>query len=229
MSTTLDLSELATVANRELEDATATEIMTWAHEEFGSKLAITSSMADTVMVHLAEQVAPGIDVIFLDTGYHFVETIGTRDAVQAVHNVNLLSITPVQTVAEQDAAYGKDLFARNPDQCCAMRKVEPLNRALQGYSAWATGLRRADSPARANTPIVSWDAKRHLVKVAPIARWSDDDVADYIEQNSLMVNPLLDDGYLSIGCAPCTMRTEGGDARSGRWAGLGKTECGIHL
>jgi phosphoadenosine phosphosulfate reductase len=229
MSTTLDLSELATVANRELEDATATEIMTWAHEEFGSKLAITSSMADTVMVHLAEQVAPGIDVIFLDTGYHFVETIGTRDAVQAVHNVNLLSITPVQTVAEQDAAYGKDLFARNPDQCCAMRKVEPLNRALQGHSAWATGLRRADSPARANTPIVSWDAKRHLVKIAPIARWSDDDVADYIEQNSLMVNPLLDDGYLSIGCAPCTMRTEGGDARSGRWAGLGKTECGIHL
>jgi phosphoadenosine phosphosulfate reductase len=143
--------------------------------------------------------------------------------------VNLLSITPVQTVAEQDAAYGKDLFARNPDQCCAMRKVEPLNRALQGYSAWATGLRRADSPARANTPIVSWDAKRNLVKIAPIARWSDDDVADYIEKNSLMVNPLLDDGYLSIGCAPCTLRTEGGDARSGRWAGLGKTECGIHL
>ena len=229
MSTTLDLSELAAVANRELEDASATEIMTWAHEEFGSKLAITSSMADTVMVHLAEQVAPGIDVIFLDTGYHFVETIGTRDAVQAVHNVNLLSITPVQTVAEQDAAYGKDLFARNPDQCCAMRKVEPLNRALQGYSAWATGLRRADSPARANTPIVSWDAKRNLVKIAPIARWSDDDVADYIEKNSLMVNPLLDDGYLSIGCAPCTLRTQGGDARSGRWAGLGKTECGIHL
>jgi phosphoadenosine phosphosulfate reductase len=229
MSTTVDLSELAAAANRDLEEATASEILTWARDEFGSRLALTSSLADTVMIHLAEQVAPGIDVIFLDTGYHFVETIGTRDAVQAVHNVNLLSITPVQSVAEQDAAYGKDLFARNPDQCCALRKVQPLNAALEGYSAWATGLRRADSPARANTPIVSWDPKRNLVKIAPIARWSDDDVADYIEANSLMVNPLLEDGYASIGCAPCTRRTVGGDARSGRWAGLGKTECGIHL
>ena len=229
MSTTVDLSELATTANRDLEEATASEILTWARDEFGSRLVVTSSLADTVMIHLAEQVAPGIDVIFLDTGYHFVETIGTRDAVRAVHNVNLLSITPVQTVAEQDAAYGNDLFARNPDQCCALRKVQPLNAALEGYSAWATGLRRVDSPSRANTPIVSWDAKRNLVKVAPIARWSDDDVADYIETNSLMVNPLLEDGYSSIGCAPCTRRTLGGDARSGRWAGLGKTECGIHL
>jgi len=229
MSTTIDLSELAVVANRDLEDATATEILTWAHEEFGSKLAVTSSLADTVMIHLAEQVAPGIDVIFLDTGYHFVETIGTRDAVQAVHNVNLLSITPVQSVAEQDSAYGKDLFARNPDQCCALRKVQPLNAALEGYSAWATGLRRADSPARANTPVVSWDPKRRLVKIAPIARWSDEDVADYIERNGLMVNPLLEDGYSSIGCAPCTRRSVGPDARAGRWAGLGKTECGIHL
>jgi phosphoadenosine phosphosulfate reductase len=229
MSTTVDLSELAVTANRELENATATEILTWAHEEFGSRLALTSSLADTVMIHLAEQVAPGIDVIFLDTGYHFVETIGTRDAVRAVHDVNLLSITPVQSVAEQDAAYGKDLFARNPDQCCALRKVQPLNAALEGYAAWATGLRRADSPARADTPVVSWDAKRHLVKIAPIARWSDDDVRDYIESNDLMVNPLLEDGYASIGCAPCTRRSLGGDARSGRWAGLGKTECGIHL
>ena len=229
MSTTVDLSELAVAANRELEQASATEILTWAHQEFGSRLAVTSSMADTVMIHVAEQVAPGIDVIFLDTGYHFVETIGTRDAVQAVHNVNLLSITPVQSVAEQDATWGKDLFARNPDQCCAMRKVAPLNAALDGYSAWATGVRRADSESRVDTPVVSWDPKRQLVKIAPIARWSDEDVASYIETNSLMINPLLDDGYPSIGCAPCTRRVAGGDARSGRWAGLGKTECGIHL
>ncbi|HYP45666.1 MAG TPA: phosphoadenylyl-sulfate reductase [Propionibacteriaceae bacterium] len=224
-----DLSTLAVSANAELEDATAIEILTWAYEQFGSDLAITSSMADTVMISLAERVAPGIDVIFLDTGYHFVETIGTRNAVEAVHNVNLLSITPVQSVAEQDAMYGRDLFARNPDQCCALRKVAPLNAALAGYRAWATGLRRADSPARANTPIVSWDPNRNLVKIAPIARWSDDDVAAYIEQYGLMVNPLLDDGYTSIGCAPCTRRTSGDDARSGRWAGLAKTECGIHL
>ena len=133
MSTVIDLSQVAAQANRELADASAAEIMTWAYEEFGTRLVVTSSLADTVMVHLAEQAAPGIDVIFLDTGYHFAETIGTRDAVAAVHNVNLINITPKQTVAEQDATWGKDLFARNPDQCCALRKVAPLDEALDGY------------------------------------------------------------------------------------------------
>jgi phosphoadenosine phosphosulfate reductase len=229
MSTLVDLSQVAAEANAELEDASAQEIFRWAAEEFGSGLVVTSSLADTVMIHLAEQAAPGIDVIFLDTGYHFVETIGTRDAVQAVHNVNLITVTPEQTVAEQDATWGKDLFARAPDQCCALRKVAPLNRALEPYSAWATGVRRADSAARAKTPIVSWDERRRLIKIAPIARWSDDDVADYIEANSLMVNPLLEEGYPSIGCAPCTLKADLGDPRAGRWAGLAKTECGIHL
>src|SRR5919112_2826560 len=168
MSTAVDLSAVAAAANRELEGASALEIMTWAHETFGSRLVVTSSMVDTVMIHLAEQVAPGIDVIFLDTGYHFVETIGTRDAVSLVHNVNVINVTPEQTVAEQDATWGKDLFARNPDQCCNLRKVEPLGRALQPYAAWATGIRRVDSVARARTPVVSWDAKRKLVRVAPI-------------------------------------------------------------
>lgn len=219
-----EFRELASRANAELAEATATEIMSWAVDEFGPRLVVTSSLADTVMVHLAEQARPGIDVVFLDTGYHFAETIGTRDAVASVHDVNLISITPPQTVAEQDATWGKDLFARNPDQCCALRKVAPLDRALAGYAAWASGVRRADSPARAKTPIVSWDLRRKIIKVAPIARWSDADVADYIERNALMVNPLLDDGYTSIGCEPCTVRAEG---RAGRWAGLAKTECGI--
>ena len=229
MSTTLDLSDLALQANAELADASALEIMGWAHERFGSGLVVTSSMADTVMIHLAEQVAPGIDVVFLDTGYHFVETIGTRDAVQAVHDVNVITVTPEQTVAEQDAAWGRDLFATNPDQCCALRKVAPLGRALAPYAAWATGLRRADSAARAHTPVVSWDARRSILKVAPIATWTDEDVADYIEQHGLMVNPLLEDGYTSIGCEPCTARSTAGDTRAGRWAGRAKTECGIHL
>ena len=229
MSTTLDLADLAMHANAELEGATALEIMGWAAERFGSGLVVTSSMADTVMIHLAEQVAPGIDVVFLDTGYHFVETIGTRDAVSAVHNVNVITVTADLTVAEQDARYGKNLFATNPDQCCGMRKVAPLSRALEPYAAWATGLRRADSAARAQAPVVAWDARRGKIKVAPIAAWSDADVADYIEQNGLMVNPLLDDGYASVGCEPCTLPSNGGDARSGRWAGLAKTECGIHL
>jgi phosphoadenosine phosphosulfate reductase len=229
MSTVLDLSELAAQANRDLDGASALDIMSWAHEKFGSGLVVTSSMADTVMIHLAEQVAPGIDVIFLDTGYHFVETIGTRDAVQLVHNVNVINVTPEQSVAEQDARWGKDLFARNPDQCCAMRKVAPLGKALAPYSAWATGVRRADSASRANYPIVSWDARRKLIKVAPIAAWTDEDVARYIELNNLMINPLLEEGYGSIGCEPCTIKATGPDARSGRWAGLAKTECGINL
>ncbi len=226
---TADLSDLAVQANHDLEGASALEIMTWAYAEFGSGLVVTSSMVDTVMIHLAEQVAPGIDVIFLDTGYHFVETIGTRDAVQAVHNVNVINVIPELTVAEQDRAYGKDLFARDPDQCCAMRKVAPLGQALAPYAAWATGLRRTDSVARSRTPIISWDAKRKLIKVAPIATWTDQDIDDYVEDNSLMINPLLEDGYQSIGCEPCTLKIDGTDGRAGRWAGLAKSECGIHL
>jgi phosphoadenosine phosphosulfate reductase len=229
VSTTVDLVDVAAEANRELEGAPALEILAWAYGEFGSKLVVASSMADTVLIHLAEQVAPGIDVIFLDTGYHFVETIGTRDAVQLVHNVNVINVTPEQTVAEQDATWGKDLFARNPDQCCALRKVAPLGKALEPYAAWASGLRRDDSPARAATPVVSWDTQRKLMRIAPIAAWTDEDVARYIETNSLMINPLLEDGYTSIGCQPCTSRGRADDPRAGRWAGFAKTDCGIHL
>jgi phosphoadenosine phosphosulfate reductase len=228
VSTALDLSDVAAQANHDLEGASALEILRWAHDEFGSKLVVASSMADTVMIHLAEQVAPGIDVIFLDTGYHFVETIGTRDAVQLVYNVNVINVTPEQTVAEQDATWGKDLFARDPDLCCSLRKVAPLGRALEPYVAWATGLRRADSPARANTPVVAWDATRKLIRIAPIAAWTDEDMARYIEINSLMINPLLEDGYTSIGCEPCTTKASKDDPRAGRWAGFAKTECGIN-
>jgi phosphoadenosine phosphosulfate reductase len=228
VSTALDLSDVAAQANHDLEGASALEILQWAHDEFGSKLVVASSMADTVMIHLAEQVAPGIDVIFLDTGYHFVETIGTRDAVQLVYNVNVINVTPEQTVAEQDATWGKDLFARDPDLCCSLRKVAPLGKALEPYVAWATGLRRADSPARANTPVVAWDATRKLIRIAPIAAWTDEDMARYIEINSLMINPLLEDGYTSIGCEPCTTKASKDDPRAGRWAGFAKTECGIN-
>jgi phosphoadenosine phosphosulfate reductase len=229
VSTVLDLSDRAAQANRDLEDASALEILQWAHDEFGSKLVVASSMADTVMIHLAEQVAPGIDVIFLDTGYHFVETIGTRDAVKLVHNVNVMNVTPDQTVAEQDATWGKDLFARDPDMCCSLRKVAPLGKALEPYAAWASGVRRADSAARANTPVVAWDATRKLIRIAPLAAWTDKDVARYIEINSLMINPLLEDGYTSIGCEPCTTKASKDDPRAGRWAGFAKTECGINL
>jgi phosphoadenosine phosphosulfate reductase len=224
--------ELAAIADRgarELADAPAEEILRWAAGEFGNAFAVAGSMQDNVLVHLASRVIPGVDVLFLDTGYHFVETIGTADAIEAVYPVTLRRLLPLQTVTEQDAEHGKDLFARDPDLCCALRKVAPLNRALRGYEAWATGMRRAESATRANTPVVEFDAKRGKVRIAPLAAWSDDDVAHYIEQNNVLVNPLLSDEYPSIGCEPCTRKVlPGQDSRAGRWAGLTKTECGIN-
>ena len=223
------LRALAQSAGRELEEASASEILTWAADTFGARLCVTSSMEDAVVAHLASKALPGVDVVFLDTGYHFPETIGTRDAVAAVMDVNVITLTPRQTVAEQDAEYGPRLHDRDPDLCCALRKVKPLEEGLKGYQAWATGLRRDESPTRANTPVVGWDEKRQKVKVSPIARWTQDDVERYVAEHGVLTNPLLTDGYASIGCAPCTRRVlEGEDARAGRWAGLGKTECGIH-
>ncbi|WLQ37009.1 phosphoadenylyl-sulfate reductase [Streptomyces castrisilvae] len=223
------LRELAEQAGRELEDASASDILRWATETFGTRFCVTSSMEDAVVAHLASRVRPGVDVVFLDTGYHFEETIGTRDAVDAVMDVNVITLTPRRTVAEQDAEYGPKLHDRDPDLCCKLRKVQPLEEGLTSYTAWATGLRRDESPTRANTPVVGWDEKRRKVKVSPIARWTQDDVDAYVAEHGVLTNPLLMDGYASVGCAPCTRRVlEGEDARAGRWAGRGKTECGLH-
>ncbi|WP_031512838.1 phosphoadenylyl-sulfate reductase [Streptomyces sp. NRRL F-5123] len=223
------LQQLAEQAGRDLEDASALDVLRWAAETFGPRLCVTSSMEDAVVAHLASRALPGIDVVFLDTGYHFEETIGTRDAVAAVMDVNVITVMPEQTVAEQDAQYGPKLHDRNPDLCCALRKVAPLERSLAGYDAWATGLRRDESPTRANTPVVGWDAKRQKVKIAPIARWTQGDVEAYVAEHGVLTNPLLTDGYASVGCAPCTRRVlEGEDERAGRWSAFGKTECGIH-
>ena len=224
-----ELRELVSHVGAELELAPAESIIEWAVATFGERFAITSSMGDAVLSHLASTVAPGIDVVFLDTGYRFAETIGTRDAFEATLPVNLITITPVQSVAEQDAQYGKDLYKTNPDLCCALRKVQPLATSLDGYDAWATGLRRAETHNRIIAPVIGWDAKKGKVKVSPIARWSDEDVERYITENNVLVNPLVQDGYPSIGCWPCTRRVAPGeDPRSGRWAGTNKTECGIH-
>ncbi|KUH36608.1 MULTISPECIES: phosphoadenylyl-sulfate reductase [Streptomyces] len=223
------LRDLAERAGRELEDAPALSILTWAAETFGERFCVTSSMEDAVVAHLASRAFPGVKVVFLDTGYHFPETIGTRDAVDAVMDVEVITLTPRQTVAEQDAEYGPRLYERDPDLCCALRKVRPLEQGLAGYDAWATGLRRDESATRANTPVVGWDEKRRKVKVSPIARWTQDDVDAYVAEHGVLTNPLLMDGYASVGCAPCTRRVlEGEDARAGRWAGRAKTECGLH-
>ena len=186
-------------------------------------------MQDAVLIDLAATVRPGVPVLFLDTGYHFAETIGTRDAVAAVYDITVVNVTPEQTVAEQDSAHGRDLFARNPGECCRLRKVVPLGRALSQYSAWVTGIRRVEAPTRANAALVGFDEAFKLVKVNPLAAWTDDEMAAYIEANGILVNPLVDEGYPSIGCAPCTAKpVDGADARSGRWQGLSKTECGLH-
>jgi phosphoadenosine phosphosulfate reductase len=175
-------------------------------------------------------VAPGVDVLFLETGYHFAETIGTRDALASVIDAHIIDVLPIQTVPEQDAEYGEKLHDRNPTLCCQLRKVDPINAELAGYEAWVTGIRREDNALRANAKVVEWDSAHQMVKVNPIAAWTFDDVLDYAGTHQVPVNLLLTDGYPSIGCAPCTRRVEPGeDPRAGRWAGLAKTECGLHL
>ncbi len=224
-----ELRDLVSHVGAELELAPAEVIIEWAVATFGDRFCVTSSMGDAVLAHLASRVAPGLDVVFLDTGYHFAETIGTRDAVQAMLPVNLLTISPVQTVTEQDATHGPDLYRTDPDLCCQLRKVAPLAESLASYDAWATGLRRAETHNRVIAPVVGWDARKGKVKVSPLARWSDAQVDTYIEDFGVLVNPLVYDGYPSIGCWPCTRRVPpGDDPRSGRWAGTTKTECGIH-
>jgi len=234
-----ELRELAARGAAELDGATATELLEWTDANFGGvhgprggatcNYVVASNMADAVLVDLAAKARAGVPVLFLDTGYHFAETIGTRDAVEAMYDIQLVNVTPELTVAEQDAAHGKDLFASNPALCCQMRKVEPLARTLRGYSAWVTGLRRVEAPTRANAPLISFDEQFGLVKVNPLAAWTDDDMDAYIAANNVLVNPLIDEGYPSIGCAPCTTKPAvGADPRSGRWAGLAKTECGLH-
>ncbi len=227
-----DLDQLrrrAEQAGEELAGASALDVLRWADEYLGEQWCVTSSMADAVVPHLAGQVRPGVDVIFLDTGYHFAETIGTRDAVAATMPVTVRTILPRQTVAQQDASFGVRLYERNPDQCCALRKVTPLRQALKGYRGWASGLRRDESDSRQQIRLVEWDARRSMVKLNPIAAWTQDDVDRYLAEHGVLVNPLLFDGYGSIGCGPCTRRIKPGeDLRAGRWAGTSKTECGIH-
>ncbi len=230
-----DLRAAAERGSRDLgPDATAQQLLAWAAETFGDRLIVASNMQDAVLVDLATKAARlatrRVDVLFLETGYHFAETIGTRDAVDAVYDeVRIVNAMADQSVAEQDASEGKDLFAREPDRCCALRKVVPLQRTLAGYDAWVTGVRRVEAPTRANTPLITYDDKFGLVKINPIAAWTDGEMDTYIQENGILVNPLVDAGYPSIGCAPCTAKpAPGEDPRSGRWAGSAKTECGLH-
>jgi phosphoadenosine phosphosulfate reductase len=224
-----DLAALATTAGAELEGATPQDILRWALDEFHPRLVIASSMADAVLVHMASEIRTDVPVFFLDTGYHFAETLATRDRVSVTYPVQLLSVRPDQTISEQDLAYGENLFERDPDMCCHLRKVRPLEETLANYDAWATGLRRDESFTRMDARPVEWDADRGKVKVNPLVAWTEDDVTRYIKANDVPVNPLARRGFRSIGCAPCTRAVaDWEDPRAGRWDGFGKTECGLH-
>jgi phosphoadenosine phosphosulfate reductase len=215
-----DLSELAAVS-RELEGAPATASIAWAHERFGDALALAASFQDAVLIDLAVTVAPDVQVVFLDTQYHFAETLWYVEQVRARYDLNLHVVKPQAAL--------DDLWHADPDACCAIRKVEPLRRALEGKGAWLSGLRRVETTARATAPIVGWDVGRAMVKVNPIATWTDLDVEGYVRDRGLPVHPLAGHGYQSIGCWPCTRPTADGEhARAGRWSGTDKIECGLH-
>ena len=227
--TTTDRRQLAERAQHDLAEATAAEALDWTVRTFGDSFIVAANMQDAVLIDLAAGVKSDVDVLFLETGYHFAETIGTRDAVALTYpGIRIVNAQATQSVADQEAEFGL-LNQTDPTQCCFLRKVVPLRNTLANYDAWVTGVRRVDAPTRANTPIVQWDDRNGLVKINPIAPWSDDEFDDYIAANGILQNPLVSEGYLSIGCAPCTAKPlPGADPRSGRWAGLAKTECGLH-
>jgi len=212
-----DLDELG----RQMESWTAEQIVEWALHTFGSRISIAASMADTVLVHMATKIDPDVEVVFLDTGFHFSETLVTLRRAQSRYRLNLR--------VERAAPSAPDLFEVGTDGCCAARKVALLDRALIDKDAWMTGVRRSDAATRSSTSIISRDS-RGLVKVCPLATRTDEDVDRYVAENDVIVNPLQYEGYASIGCWPCTEPVvDGEDARAGRWRGSGKTECGLHF
>ena len=211
--------ELA-VLSASFESAPASKVVRWAVETFGDDLCITASFQDSVLIDVATRVKPDIEVVFIDTLDHFPETYETVERVRRRYDLNLR----VVRVPEPDVPF----HVADPVRCCSDAKVAALEEALAGKAAWLSGLRRVEASTRAGAPIVSLD-KRGLVKVNPLATWSDLDVSGYVASNDILYNPLLDQGYLSIGCLPTTKPVEAGaDPRSGRWAGSDKTECGLH-
>ena len=220
LSSTPDDAELAEL-NERFEHEPAGAVVRWAVETFGSRLSVATSVQDAVLVDVAVRVDPAVDVVFVDTGEHFPETLETLERVRRRYALNLRVVrVPTPPVRFPLA---------DPVACCSAAKVEALEAALEGRLAWMSGLRRSESESRADAPIVARD-RRGMVKVNPLATWSDADIAGYIADHDVPYNPLLDQGYPSIGCAPCTRPVAPGDhPRSGRWAGLDKTECGIHL
>ena len=214
-------SEELALLSAGLESAPASAVIRWAVDTFGDSLALAASFEDIVLIDLATKIAPGIEVVFLDTEAHFPETLAFVDEIKERYGLNLTVTKPGPEAAAHPCG---------TEQCCQFRKVEPLRRAVEGRQAWMTSLKRSDGPTRADAAVVSWDRGFGLVKVNPLATWTDDDIASYLADHDLPVHPLVSQGYRSIGCAPTTRPVaEGEDPRAGRWAGLDKSECGLHV
>lgn len=216
---TLDLAR----QNEVFETATPEEMLAWVTSRFAPDAVLTMSFQHegVVIAHMLRRIAPETPILFIDTGYHFPETLETVERVRRRYGLNLR----IMTVAPHD----EELWKVDPENCCSAVKVGQLDRALAGKEAWMSGLRRDEAETRAGSPIVARDV-RGLIKVNPLANWTAADVDDYIERHDVPVNPLIDQGYPSIGCQPCTSKVAPGeDPRSGRWKGRGKTECGLHL
>ena len=211
-----ELAEL----NREFERLPASKIIQWSVDNFAPHMCLSASMTDAVLIDLAVKVYPAIEVVFIDTGYHFPETLETVENVRRKYGLNLRMMTVQQ--------FDEELWKVDPENCCSAVKVGQLDRALMGKAAWMSGLRRVEAASREAAPIIARDL-RGLVKLNPIATWTDEDVAGYIADHDVPVNPLTRQGYPSIGCMPCTQPVaDGDDPRAGRWAGRDKTECGLH-
>lgn len=219
--------------NAEFEDGYPQDVLRWAAGNFGERLAVVTSFQPTgiVALHMLSEIAPQTPVLTLDTGLLFPETYALIDALEERLKLRLIRVHPQQTVEQQAQTYGPELWARDPDRCCNLRKVVPLDQALVGYDAWITGLRRDQSAGRAAVPIVAWDKKYNKVKLCPFAAWTEDMIWLYIHAYELPYNELHDKGYPSIGCYPCTQAVEAGtvNKRAGRWANNDKTECGLHV
>jgi phosphoadenosine phosphosulfate reductase len=208
-----------------LETGQPADTLRWAADQFGvSGIAVTASFEDAVLVHVAATAVPGIEIVLLDTQYLFAETKWLVDEMVRRFDINLKVIHPLPDIQPDN------LWQTDVEACCNVRKVEPLNRSLQGKEAWVTGVRRVDGPTRANAPVASFDINRNLVKLNPLAAYTDDDMALYAQLHELPANPLTERGYPSIGCWPCTRPVAPGeDKRGGRWSGNAKTECGLHV
>jgi phosphoadenosine phosphosulfate reductase len=225
------LEELAAASSR-LEKATPEEIIAWGVEHYAPYLTMATAFGPEGCVILAmlAKIAPETYVFNLDTGYQFQETLDLRDRIAEKYGIEVDLLTPDLSVAEYEALHGGPLYRTNPNQCCADRKIKTLQRASEVMHAWMSGIRRDQSPDRAQAKIVGWDKKFGLVKISPLANWTKKDVWKRIIDESIPYNPLHDQGYPSIGCWPCTRAVAAGetDERAGRWSGMQKTECGLH-